>query len=136
MGLTDTVGSLVQIGRTLREVAEKIKDAEVRNATADLNLALADLKTQVAGLQEENLQLREQLRERETADAIREQLEVREGVYWFTGEAPRGRAKGPYCTACMDSRKTLVMLDTRTGGPLAAFGKYHCPSCGAHYKGP
>lgn len=135
MAITDTVSNLIQIAKTLREVSDKIKDAEMRSSVADLSIALADLKLQVANLQEENLQLRSRVSDLEAIDDVRERLEVKEGVYWISGEPPKGRERGPYCTACMDARKMLVLLDTRNSGAFAAFGKFYCPQCKAHYAG-
>jgi hypothetical protein len=47
VNMSDTlamVGKLVQVGKTLRDVAEFVKDAQTKNLIADLNLSLADLK--------------------------------------------------------------------------------------------
>jgi hypothetical protein len=125
------IGKLVQIGKTLRDVADLVKDAQTKNLIADLNLVLADLKMQVAELQEENLSLKGQVRTLQAQDDHREKLELRDYAYWFS-TIPAGRPAGPYCTCCFDSSEKLILLRELTAH-FRVFGKYECPACKSHY---
>jgi len=125
------IGKLVQIGKTLRDVAELVKDVQTKNLVADLNLSLADLKIQVAELQEENLSLKKRVRTLQEQDDHREKLELRGDAYWFS-QAPVGRPAGPYCTGCFDSSEKLILLK-ELSGHFVVFGKYECPACKVHY---
>ena len=71
MSILSTAIATVQ---KLREVSEKIKDAETNNLIAGLHMALADLKMQFVTLQEENMRLRKELQQ------VREQTDFRSKV--------------------------------------------------------
>ncbi|MGA2774974.1 MAG: hypothetical protein ABSE81_02795 [Candidatus Omnitrophota bacterium] len=123
----DVINNLVQIGRTLRDVAELVKDAKTKNLIADLNLALADLKMQVATLQEENLDLKKKIKGLESSDDVRSQLTIKKGNYWFISKPLSGYSEGPFCTGCFDSNKKLITL---TKLPFnIGVGEYQCPVC-------
>lgn len=129
----DVVNKLVQIGKTLRDVAELVKDAETKNLIADLNLALADLKMQLAEIQEEKLELNKRIKTLEAAHDIRAKLQVENDVYWFKETPPTGRAFGPYCPGCFDGSEKLVLLKEAQHHLEKVQGKYACPICKQHF---
>lgn len=56
------VGTSIDIAKKLREVSERMKDADVKLLIADLSIALANVRQELAELIAENTQLKEQLR--------------------------------------------------------------------------
>ena len=130
MDILVTVKTLVEVVGKLRQVAEKTKDADTRNLIADLNLALADLKVQCAELQNDNLRLQADLRESKSHAELRNNLELREGLYHLR-EAGDGRPTGPYCTRCFDADEKLILVG---GAPMAHFGRWYCNNCKSFYK--
>jgi hypothetical protein len=120
-----TIATVLATAKKLREVAQKVKDAEVKGLIADLSLQLSDLKGQVADLQDENLDLRRQLKAREDLSSLRAHMERRDDVYFLNGAA--GRDPGPYCPKCFEVDEKLVPV-TKFTGAFKNLGKYNCPN--------
>ena len=55
--LISTVSTALTIASRLKEISDKIRDAEFRNLVADLSIELAEVKLKAAGLLEENAKL-------------------------------------------------------------------------------
>lgn len=128
MAIKDTIELIIGAGKKLREVAQRMKDAETQLAIADLLMAMSNLKIQVAELQEESLDLRTQLEAARQTVAIRETLERRKGAYYLK-EPPPGYHEGPYCVACMDQKG---ILQTVSHGRRPKLGDtWECPACRA-----
>src|SRR5258707_15587824 len=69
--MTDVMQSLghaIDIAKRLREMSEKMKNADFANLIADLNLEFADVKMKLAGVMEENLKLKEKIRALEAVE--------------------------------------------------------------------
>ncbi len=115
----------------LREVAKKIKDAEVNNLIADLNMALADLKMQFVTLQEENMKLRGELQQAREQTDFRKKVSLRKGLYYLT-EAVEGRPEGPYCPQCFDAENKLILVKEVRGG-YRQLGNRQCAKCKTYY---
>ena len=62
-----SVSKAIAIAKKLKEISEKIKDADLKNLIAGLHLELADTKTHLAELTNENRQLQEKIRDLESA---------------------------------------------------------------------
>lgn len=116
----------------LREVSEKIKDAETNNLIADLNMALADLKMQFVTLQEENMQLRKELQQAGAQKDFRSKVILKEGLYFLT-KPVEGRPEGPYCPRCLDAEDKLILV-TKVQGPFRDLGNLRCPECKTFYQ--
>lgn len=67
--IISTVSTALSIASRLKEVSDKVRDAEIRNLLADLSIELAEVKLKAAGLIEENAKLRQQLSELDTSQA-------------------------------------------------------------------
>jgi len=117
----------------LREISQKVKDAETTTLIADLNLALADLKMRFAGLQEENLRLRNELAEAKTQADIRGMVTLRDGLYYLK-QPVDDRPEGPFCTRCLDVEGKAVLV-AQLARAFHAVANYQCPNCKAHYGG-
>ena len=103
-----------------RQLVELLKDG----MTPEAQEKIMELRQTMLALQEENLQLRERVRQLEANGTPRRELIYDKGVYWAT-EA--GTRQGPFCPACQDKAGKLVRLHyTHTGTP----GIYWvCKSC-------
>lgn len=126
-----TLSAVVSTAQKLREVSNKIEDAETRNLIADLNLELADLKMQAAELQEEKAELQAQLRKMQEAEDLSGKIETRDGLYYLTERLP-GKSEGPYCPSCFESDQNLIPV-SELPTQLQTLGSYKCPSCSAVY---
>ena len=131
VSIAQTLSTVIATGKQLVEVANKLKDAEAKNLVADLNLNIAELKMRIVELQEENARLKAQVAQAEDVSSFRQNLEIREQVYFFRTPV-EGRAQGPYCPRCFDAGKQLVLVTAFTGA-FRAIGKYNCPQCKANY---
>jgi len=125
------VGKIVEIGKTLRGVAELVKDAKTKSLIADLNLAISDLKMQIVDLRDENLALKDKLKRGAAEKDLASALELKEVAYWFK-VAPGDRPPGPYCTGCFDAGRKLSLLRPLPE-TFRAFGTHECPVCKATY---
>jgi hypothetical protein len=66
--IQSAVTTSITILKKLREVSERMKDAEVKLLIADLSIELANVKQSLAELIQENTDLREQLRAAESVE--------------------------------------------------------------------
>ena len=104
-----------------KDLAETLKDG----LKPEVQEKILELRHIVLALQEENLQLRERVRQLEAGSTTANKVVFDKGVYW-TVTAGMAR-QGPYCPACQDKNGKLVRLHyTHTGTP----GVYWiCKSC-------
>lgn len=63
-----SIATAIATAKKLKEVSDKMKNAELRNLMADLSLELAEIKTHLADLTTENTQLKTKIRELENAE--------------------------------------------------------------------
>lgn len=94
--------------------------ADLTGDLADAKLEVANLKTQLAKAIEENQALAKQLDQRSAGKPT-----LFDGAYKFEGD------EGLFCTACFDAKDKKIRVTPLTG-PFRTFGKWKCPSCGAH----
>jgi len=125
------VGGAIETVKKLREVSEKIKNAETRNLIGDLSLSLADLKAEIASLKEENLQLKEQLKQKQAKDSYSEMI-VKDNVLYFA-VAPPGKSVGPYCPNCKENGNKLVLIQDLRNSTFSGFGNFRCNACKSHF---
>ena len=128
MGILDNVNAVVAGVKKVREVAQKIHDANLQSAIADLVLSVADLKTEMADLRDEHLKLRAQVEDLKKKADIRTKVVYRAGLYYLT-EPVQGYPEGPFCPVCMDSEGLLITVRVRT----SKFGRsWNCGHCRKH----
>jgi FtsZ-binding cell division protein ZapB len=85
-------------------VADRLRDAELKQK-------LADIQMECAKLAEENARLRQERNELKKQIEAREHLEFRQNVYWRkTGE---GKDEGPFCPSCADGGRKIVRMEDR-----------------------
>jgi hypothetical protein len=63
-----TIASALATAKKMKEISDKIKDAELRNLVGDLSLELAEIKIQLANVTEENSQLKAKVRALENTE--------------------------------------------------------------------
>jgi regulator of replication initiation timing len=68
VGLLSSITTAITIAKRLRDVSDKIKDADFKNLLAELTLNLADIKMQLAEVLEENTQLKAKVRALEAVE--------------------------------------------------------------------
>jgi hypothetical protein len=95
-----------------KELAELLKDG----LTLEAQEKIMELRQTVLAIQEENLHLKERLRQLEAgATAPTREVVYDKGVYWTL---ERGARQGPFCPACQDRAGKLVRLHySHTGTP-------------------
>jgi len=102
--------------KRLREISDKIKDAEAKNIIADLMMSLADVKTELVEAREEIAQLQKR-------DDLSTQLELRDdGFYYFIKDADN-RPQGPYCSRCFTAKGELGLVKP---GPMRSKICHNC----------
>jgi hypothetical protein len=121
------ISQAVELASQIRGVADKAKDAETKLLIADLQIALATVKAEIADLMNENLLLKQQLEQRQTAPQPGTDIEFKEGAYWYR-QPPAGRSPGPYCPRCKDVDGAMVTL-SEPSAPFRRVFKWKCPQC-------
>jgi hypothetical protein len=66
--IISTISSAISLTRRLKTISDNIKDAEFKNLLADLTLQLADVKLKLASILEENVALKQQIKENENTE--------------------------------------------------------------------
>jgi len=117
----------IDIAKELKGATSAIKDAEVKLKIAELLVAMAEVKIQLVDAQDENLELKQTIKELEAALARQDEVVFRDG-YYYLAEAQEGKPEGPFCSNCYSSTNRLSLL-TEVTGTFRRFGKYECPAC-------
>lgn len=117
MSLLEAINTSFDVMKKIKEVNEKISDAEIKMFIADIGMELSTLKCSFADLLDENRELKNQIKE--LCSKKEEVLRVKNGLYYREDE------DGPFCTGCYDSKNKLIRL--------TSFGldSYKCPVCNA-----
>lgn len=125
------IGEIMNAIKTLRDAAEKIKNADMIAQIADISIRLAEVKTEVAKLMEEKLKLAGQLDEFIKLSNIRAKLILRDNAY-YSSEPIEGLGTGPFCVACFHREGKIVPLHVtsdRRDGIATYKGVRACPLC-------
>src|SRR6266702_5463869 len=104
--------------RKAREVATRVKDAEVQAILLDAQERALNLKEELVTLRAENIQLREQL-------AARSAVEFDQGAYFAKTETGRD---GPFCSRCHEVDHRLVRMKQNYDY------WHHCPQCDENFE--
>jgi hypothetical protein len=131
MDVLSMVGTAVGTIQKLREVSDKIKNADMRSLLADLQMQVADIKIEAARLKQENSDLQQALKQEQERKATAKKLVHREGVLWLTSPEP-GENPGPFCPNCSTPEKPIAVTDHR-GTQWASMCKFRCAQCQGHF---
>lgn len=104
----DVIKATYNAGKKALEIAENLKNVELKEA-------ILELKEANLLLREENIALKEQLKEKQKYNMVFEK-----DKYWNI--LPDGTKDGPYCAACWDYSGKAVHLDQGFSSP-------HCHIC-------
>lgn len=125
MDIIAIVNGAIEAFKKLKDASGALKDAETKLLLAEVYEKLADLKMEATRLQEENHDVRAQLKEALAPPT----MVLRNGVY---NRAENG--DGPFCTNCFDDRRKAIRL-VELGYLQSDFGKWRCPSCKTSFLG-
>ena len=117
----------IDIAKELKGATSAIKDAEVKLKIAELLEAMAEVKIKLVEAQDENLNLKQIIKDLESRLAKQDEVVFRDG-YYYMAEPQEGKPEGPFCSNCYSTKKTLSLL-TEVTGTFRKFGKYKCPNC-------
>jgi len=123
MGALDSVNAIINGMKKVREVAQRIHDAELQSALADLMMSSADLKMEIVNLKSENVELREENSALKKKADIRAKMRVEDRVLFPTEEIP-GYGSGPFCPICFEKDGHLI---TAIKNPNT--GRWFCRNC-------
>jgi len=105
------VDKLLKGFKRLREVNQKIDNAELQNLIADLMMDMTDLKLQMVESIDENIRLRSRIDELTKSVDLRSKLRREKNYYILTEKVP-GYDEGPFCLTCMDEDEKLISMHT------------------------
>lgn len=121
------VGKAIGVSKSLMEIAQRIKNAELLNLIADLNGALADAKMEIVDLRQENHALRQEVDGLRGSKIQEDRLEIKGGKYFIKNPVD-GEYAGPFCAACFAKTGKLIPHKTLFQ-EYASSAKWECPSC-------
>jgi hypothetical protein len=106
-----------------KDIADLLK----KGLTLEAQEKIMELRVAALELQEENLKLRERVKQLECKLAISRNLvfEANAGLYWT--QKPDGSREGPYCAVCYDEHGRLARL--HDGRQRAAGTRWLCMVC-------
>jgi hypothetical protein len=119
----------METGMSIIDDAKQIADLIKKYNDQDLYERIVTLRGEILALREENLTLKEDLRQCREAAAMADRL-VRHGNCYFLKDD--GKLEKPYCLTCWDSDKKLVSLIVGGGGKFPKTVK--CGICAARKK--
>jgi len=105
---------------------QDILEALRNGVTTEAREKILELREAALSLQEENLVLKERIRQLEAGSEIAGGMRFEKGVYWLHTPTDDGtNLKGPFCQVCLDRDKKPVHLH-RTNAPG---GGWYCAVC-------
>lgn len=110
MGALDNIKDVVKLAKT-------VGNADLYHKLNAVQTDFLKLSEKARELQEENDQLREQLRQKDRMDELLAKRTHRNNAYWIEDE-------GPYCTHCWDVKGQIVRMIAHAHAGVA-----ECPAC-------
>lgn len=108
----------------------EIMDLLKNGLTQEAKEKILELREAVMGLQEENLWLKQQLRQYELDSDVSRSMYYDKGIYWLRKPTDDGtNREGPFCQVCYDRERKPVRLQ-RNNTPQ---GGWFCAACRNHY---
>jgi regulator of replication initiation timing len=120
-----TIPQLIQAGKYLKELDERVKDHEAKHALSELYKQLIVLNVEYGELLLENKQLKQRIDELESnVDSVT----LRDGLYYKEGN------EHPFCPACFSSKKTVPLAKTNSDMSQIMGIKWECGVCKTRYS--
>jgi putative ubiquitin-RnfH superfamily antitoxin RatB of RatAB toxin-antitoxin module len=108
-----------------------IVDLIKKGATLEAQELIIQLREAAVGLREENLALKEKLKELESALEVSGELEWDGKAYWRRTAEPAAK-EGPFCQACYDQHRKLIrIVRTKVRSSRGIMDGYVCNVCKA-----
>jgi hypothetical protein len=122
------ISSIIGLVTKARELADHLKNLELKGVIVDLQGKVLDLKEEIVNLREENADLKRQIKEAPVAaTGPKETPTLKNGLYYKGDD-------GPFCTACHDSGGTWVRPVEPSVPETRMFGfRLKCPACKTGY---
>ena len=94
MGIISDISSVIGLAKKAKELADELKNLELKGVIVDLQGKPLDLKEEINTLREENEELKRQIKDAPVAGAApKEMPAIKDGMYYKGTD-------GPFCTAC------------------------------------
>ena len=106
------------------EIAALIK----KGMTLEAHEKIMELREAALACREENLALKERLKDLEEKQTIKDQLYFDGRVYWLGTDITHNHENGPFCASCYDKDEKLIRLQFWPGGTSLP-NKYKCLVC-------
>lgn len=103
-----------------KDIVELLK----KGSTIEAQEKIMELREGALSLQEENIKLREKIKELEFELNKRKEVQWEAPFYWDVSDETRN---GPFCQKCYDSDDKLIRLQK------IEEGNWHCKSCNNNY---
>lgn len=121
----EVVNNVIEGLRKIREVSQRIQNAELQNLVADLMINAADLRIELAQAKEDNIKLREEIADIKRRRDLRSNIEYRGTLVYLKTLLP-GYPDGPFCPCCLENEGKLhIMWEDQFAG-------WHCTNAKAH----
>lgn len=128
MSILGDVSGVIGLVKKAKELADELKNIELKTVIVDLQGKLLDLKEEIVELREENARLAQQVKQAPVAALpAKDTVTLRGGLYYKADD-------GPFCTACYDTGEKFIRVTNATRDEAKLIGIRHkCPVCRATY---
>lgn len=124
MGVISDITSTIGLASKAMELADSMKNLELKAIIVELKGKLIDLKEEIVGLREENARLTEEMKRTSAPPEVT----LKDGHYYEGDD-------GPFCTACYDSGRKMIRLTDCTRNEQMVMGfRRKCPVCRTMYS--
>lgn len=130
VGVVSSIKSAYEIAKVLKDSSEVFDKAEVKLKLADLIGALAETKMEIASIQEENMELRNKLKQKSEYESKKNNyvlIESGKGTFLYKSKS---EPEHYICPRCLENNSEFHIIQ------LAVYGMSEvnrCPSCDTKY---
>ena len=126
MDIFGTIANVIGLAKKARDLADQLKNLELKTVIVDLQSQLLDMKTECLAYREEL----DKLRAENKRLSAPPEVELRDGAYY-----KKEGGDGPFCTACHDSKGSMIRVVEAPDPEQRMFGtRWRCPVCKASLK--
>jgi hypothetical protein len=123
VSIVTDISSVIGLVGKAKQLADELKNLELKEVIVDLQSKLLDLKQEINDLREENARLEEQVRKASAPPEVT----LKDGMYYKDND-------GPFCTACYDRNGKLIrLIDANIHERELMHIQRKCPVCKATY---
>jgi hypothetical protein len=123
MSVLGDIAGAIGLVKQAKELADQLKNLELKQVIVDLQGKLLDLKEEINELREENARLTEEVKRA----SVPPEVTLKDGMYYKGDD-------GPFCTSCHDSGgKSIRLIEANRPEQQLMGIQRKCPVCKAHY---